>query len=424
VDAAELGFVIANETWHLLPYRQASVFLLDSLGRIALQTVSGLVTVQEDTPFSLWLGRVCRLASTDFSGAEPQRLAAAMIAPDLGESWHEWWPPHAVFVPLTGRGNRRIGVVMLVRDKAWTDDDMAMLTLMAETWSHCAQALLRPQKEWQNRLRELWQHKRRIQVLWAVAALALFPVRLSALAPAEIIPLQARVLAAPMDGVVKAFHVAPNSAVKAGAPVFSLDDTTLRNRREVAKESLAVARADALAAQQKSFDSLQSKSELGTLRGRVLEKEAELAFLDENLSRIDITAAHDGVVVFGNQNDWIGKPVVTGERIAQLAQPDDLGVLMWLPVGDAINLEQGAGMRVYLQVSPLSALSAELVQTSYQATLSPDGIASYRIRGKLAPGSDARIGLRGVAKVYGGWRPLSYWIMRRPLGALRQWLGV
>ena len=81
-------------------------------------------------------------------------------------------------------------------------------------------------------------------------------------------------------------------------------------------------------------------------------------------------------------------------------------------------------MRVYLQVSPLNALSATLIETSYLATLSPESVASYRIRGKLAEGESAHIGLRGVAKVYGGWRHFIYWVMRRPLGALRQWIGL
>lgn len=443
-DVAELGFVIANETWHVLPYRQASVFVADGLGQLALQTVSGLASVNEDTPFGLWLGRVCgaltsaptsvpsaddrRPTSADFPAspnpAAPRRLAAAMFDAELADGWSEWWPEHAVAVPLIGKAGRRQGMVFLVRDEPWSDGELELLALMAQTWSHCLKALLRDRIDWRAFGQRLLASRQRRWIAFGLLVLAAFPVRLSALAPAEIIPLQAQVLAAPMEGVIKTFHVPPNAAVKAGDKIFSLDDTSLRNRRDVARESLAVARADALAAQQKAFDSLQSKSELGTLRGHVLEKEAELAFIEENLTRIDVLAPHDGVAVFGDANDWLGKPVVTGERIALLAQPDDLGVLMWLPVGDAINLEAGAAMRVYLQVSPLSSLSAALVQTSYQATLSPEGIAAYRIRGKLAPGSEARIGLRGVAKVYGGWRPLSYWLLRRPLGALRQWLGV
>jgi hypothetical protein len=427
-DSAELGFVIANETWHLLPYGQAAVFQVDRLGQLALKTVSGLAALQEETPFTLWLGRLCRLASADFSGSDPRRLEASMLTTggtaDIKEGWTEWWQKHAVFVPLTALDGRRIGVVMLVRDMAWEDADLRLLAVLAETWSHCTNALTghrAPLSEYWRRLRT---HPRRRQILALVAVIVFFPVRLSALAPAEIIPLQAEAIAAPMDGVIRTFHVPPNAAVKQGQALFSLDDTTLRNRRDVAQKALAVARADALATQQKAFDSLQSKSELAALLGRAREKEAELAWLDETLARIDVMAPRDGVLVYADANDWLGKPVITGERIAQLAQPSDLGVMMWLAVGDAINLEPGATMRVYLQVSPLSPLSAELVQTSYQATLSPDGIASYRIRGKLAAGSDARIGLRGVAKVYGDWRPLLYWIMRRPLGSARQWMGL
>lgn len=427
-DSAELGFVIANETWHLVQYSQAVVFQVDRLGQPALKTVSGLAALQEETPFTLWLGRLCRLASTDYSGHEPRRMDSAMLAgdgvADLKEGWTEWWPQHAVFVPLTAPGGRRIGVVMLVRDTAWEGAELQLLGVLAETWSHCTNALTRhrtPLKEYWERLRT---HPRRRQILAAAVVIILFPVRLSALAPAEIIALQAEAIAAPMEGVIKTFHVPPNAAVKQGQPLFSLDDTTLRNRRDVAQKSLAVARADALVAQQKAFDSLQSKSELAALIGRVREKEAELAWLDETFTRIDVLAPIDGVFVYADPNDWLGKPVVTGERVAQLAQPNDLGVLMWLAVGDAINLEAGAAMRVYLQVSPLSPLSAELVQTSYQATLSPDGIATYRIRGKLAPGSEARIGLRGVAKVYGDWRPMLYWMLRRPLGSMRQWMGI
>ena len=182
--------------------------------------------------------------------------------------------------------------------------------------------------------------------------------------------------------------------------------------------------ADSLAAQQKAFDNNQVKAELGSLQGRVREKEAELAYLDETLTRVDVRAPMDGVFVLSDPNDWLGRPVVTGERIGQLAQSNDLGVLVWVPVGDAINLEADAPMSVYLQTAPLSSLSASLVQASYQAAPSPDGVASYRVRGKLQAGAEARIGLRGVAKIYGNWRPLLYWVLRRPLGMARQWLGL
>lgn len=424
---AELGFVIANETWHLVPYVQASLFRLDKLGRLSLQAVSGLGVVEEDTPFTLWLTRLCNAVAASEQSAQAHRLEASMLAAGeqaVRDGWSEWWPPHGVFVPLMAPSGMLVGGVFLVREQPWNDNELTVLSLLAETWGYCCHALQgdRP------RLREYWDrlrsHPRRKQWLTVLAIVCLFPVRLSALAPAEIVPLQAEVVAAPMDGVVTAFHVPPNTVVKQGQALFSLDDTTLRNRREIARQGLAVARADALATQQKAFDNPQSRADLAALAGKVREREAEVAWLEESLGHVTVSASIDGIFTYSDANDWLGKPVVTGERIAHLAQANDLGVLMWLPVGDAINLEPGAAMRVYLQVSPLSSISAELVQTSYQATLSPDGIASYRIRGKLAPDSDARLGLRGVAKVYGDWRPLLYWVLRRPLGAARQAIGI
>jgi len=49
---------------------------------------------------------------------------------------------------------------------------------------------------------------------------------------------------------------------------------------------------------------------------------------------------------------------------------------------------------------------------------------AYRVRGRLNEEGRAHIGLRGVAKVYGEWQPIAYWLLRRPLGAVRQWVGL
>ncbi|SFA89076.1 efflux RND transporter periplasmic adaptor subunit [Azotobacter beijerinckii] len=420
-DTAELTFLIANETWHLVHYRQACVFLHDRLGRLRLESVTGLVDTLEDTPFKLWVERLARHLD-----AHPLPAFTAQDLPqELHEGWAEWWPAHALCLPLATARGQQLGLVLYNRDAPWSEAEISVLGLLHRHFAH-GLASLRPQRY---SLAERWQllrQKRKRLLLAGVAllGLALLPVRLSTLAPAEIIALRAETVAAPSEGVVKTFHVQPNQPVQQGQPLFSLDDTTLRNRREIALQAIAVARADALAAGQKAFDDQQSKAELATLQGRVREREAELRYLEESLARLNVNAAHPGVFVLGDLNDWIGKPVVTGERIAQLADPNELGVMVWLPVADAIALEAGAPIRVYLQTSPLSPLDAKLEQTSYQAILSPEGIASYRVRGRLAAGQSSHIGLRGVAKVYGERRPLVYWVLRRPVGALRQWLGL
>lgn len=424
-DANELAFLVANETWHLVPYRQAAVFFDDSFGRPRLKAITGLVNALEPTPCNLWLSQVCAaLGATPAEAAQARTLTSSDLPPELREGWAEWWPAYALFQPLVTTAGRRLGAVLYVRDDSWGEADLNLLRLLHQHYAHRLESFGANRRT----LPERWQAFRRHPWwVWAtvalLTALAFFPVRLTVLAPAEIIALQAEVVAAPTDGVVYVMPVQPNQPVTKGQLLFSLDDTTLRNKLDIARKTLEVARANALTAEQKSFDDLKSKEELAALQGQVREKEAEAAYLQELLGRIDVVAAHDGVFIYGDPNDWLGKPVVTGERIAHLAEPGDLGVLVWVPVHDAIALRPGAEMQVYLQVAPLQPFSARLIQTSYQATPSPEGVASYRIRGRLDGAQTVHIGLRGVAKIYGERVSLIYWVMRRPLGALRQWIG-
>jgi multidrug resistance efflux pump len=212
--------------------------------------------------------------------------------------------------------------------------------------------------------------------------------------------------------------------VKAGDLLFELDETVLANRRGVVAESLRTARADLLQAEQKAFDDAASRAELAVLRGKLAEREAELQSVSRQLERLQVRAPADGILIYGDQSDWAGRPVQTGERVGLLADPSRLGVTAWLPVADAINLEPGAEMTLYLHVAPLSPLAGSLEETSYQAIVSPEGIASYRVRGVLTERAEAvRIGLKGTAKVYGRRVPVAYLVFRRPLAALRAWCG-
>lgn len=429
----ELLFTVANETWQLAPYRQAFVWWHDLAGKPRLKAVSGLAQLGEDSPMTAWLKRAHRLIHEQVQ-TDPVLFVESHLPAQLQAGWQEWLPAWLLVLPIVGpgeQGSKLYGYLWLGFDDEPGEATVDYLRRACEAYGYCAWALTRQKRQWHGKLLRQLKRWQWLVLAAALASLAI-PVRLSALAPAEVIALQAMVVAAPMDGVVKTFHVQPNQPVKTGELLLSLDDTTLRNRREVASKQLAVARADAMAAQQKAFESEQSKGELAVLQGRVAERTAELAYLDEQLKRVDIRAPRDGVAVFADVNEWQGKPVVTGERVLQLADPKDAGVLVWLPVADAINLSEGARVRMFLHTQPLTPLESKLMQTSYQSSLSPEGVASYRIRarfddgqnGKSGPPAEARIGLKGTAKVYGEYAPLGYYLFRRPLAALREWSGL
>lgn len=450
---AELAFSIANDPLGLLPFRQALVFAGNG-AQVRLQTISGLSLPTEDSPYLVWLRRswpwmqqqlgntVGWLPSPVSEGAASDSSAQpnAPVQPDTPDTpptpstpppasvldgWKEWWPTGLYALPLKRRDGVVLAWVGFLLEQAPSPLQKQALGHLAVHWGYCWEMLGgKPRPS----LRERWHALgRKRHAIWvSVILLCLLPVRQSALAPAEIVALDATTIAAPLDGVVKTFHVRPNQVVQAGDLLLSLDDTTLRNRLEVATQSVAVADAEWMAASQKAFDNLQSKGELTQLQGRAQEKRAELTAVQSQLTRIEVRAPHAGVAVYGSADDWLGRPVVTGERILQVANPQSAGVLIHMPVADALVLEENAPVKLFLTVRPLSPLNATVTETSYQATLSPDGVASYRLRASLDADQrteDARIGLHGTAKISGNWVPLIYYVLRRPVATLREWSG-
>ena len=422
----ELKFSIVNETIQLLPYRQAAFFNARADGTLYLAVASGLASVAESSPYTVWLNR---LAATFDTQLPMQTLAYNEADDKYREGWQEWLPEHLLVATLKSDDEQVLGVSMFAREGLFSESEISQLSHLHRTYAYCLAAL--GHKKGGVRA---WFGKTiasRFALIFAlvVAGLMFLPVRLSTLANAEVVALNAFSVSAPQDGVVNSFLVQPNAPVKKGDVLFTLDDTSIMNRFEVANKALAVAKADALASEQRAFDDLRARAALAASIGRVREKEAELASIKALMARVEIKAERDGIAIFADANDWIGRPVQTGERVIQLADPKDAGLLMWLPVKDALNIEPGAQVKMFLHTRPLDPIPATLLQTSYQASMSPDGVASYRLKAKFGvPQEQAerdlpRIGLRGTARLSGEWSILGYYLFRRPIAAVREWVG-
>lgn len=420
-DVAALRFTIVNESHALCAYRQAAMF--ESVGgRLKMVAASGLASVAEDSPFTVWVSQFVRRLP---AGAQVQRLDYADAAEQDQVGWAEWLPEHLLWVPLADASGEVHAYVLYAAESAWSDQAVALLQRLHQIYVLCLTRLrAQRNRRFFQRLAAGLRGRFALMTVLVVIACVFVPVRMSVLAPAEVSALSAVAITAAQDGVVASVDVLPNSRVSAGEVLFRLDDSNLRSRLEIARQSLQVARADANVAQQRAFGDLQSRAEVAALEGRVREREAELAAVQAQLERVEAKAPRSGVAVFTDPNDWIGKPVQTGERVMQLAQPEDAGLLIWLPVADAINLEEGAAVQLFLHTDPLNPRSASLFEASYQVVLSPDGLASYRLRARFDEGESLpRIGLRGTARISGEQVSLGYYLFRRPIAAVREWTG-
>ena len=430
-DPVELDFLAVNGSHALAPYRQAALWFADR----GVWALSGVVQIEANAPYVQWLEKLCKA----LGNAGPAQVSA-LDAPDgFGAEWAEWLPAHALWLPLAAVAGAQAaaGGLLLAREQPWSDDEQALLAEWADILRHAwlirppaprytpgaLLARLRLRREHERAARLPWWRRRMVQAGAAALLLLCCPVRLTILAPGELVPANPAAVRAPLEGVIERFHVRPNQAVKAGDPLFDFDQAQLASRAAVAAQALATAEAEYRQALQQALNDGKSKGMLATLQGKIEERRAETGFLRGQEERARVLAPKGGIALFDDPSEWIGRPVATGERVMRIAAPGDVEIEAWLPLGDAIPLAPGAGVTLYLASDPLAPVTAAVRYVGYEAQQRPDGSYAYRVRAKLDGASGARVGLKGTAKLSGPWVPMAYWMLRRPLAAIRQTLG-
>ena len=419
----ELAFVAVNEGFSVLRFDQAVIWHSDLRSQVSIEAVSGLAEVAPEAPYVQWLAR----AAVHFSESPGQPVVVSALAdlPDaLAEDGAEWAPDQLIHCALLNPEGAVLGGLLFARDESFEEIDRAVAQWMSAATGFTLWAWRRDYRPVQRWLRRTSTKRLLLGAALAAALLSFLPVRLSALAQAEITPVRPYPITAPVEGVVDSIKVQPNQIVAADEPLVVLNDTTTRNKLAVAVKALDIAKADLQRAINKSFTDDQSKGELNLLDARVREKVAEVAFLSEMLDRYSISAPQGGLAIFADAEEWRGRPVQPGERIMVVADPSMVEVTVYVPPEDAVQLELGSEVSMFLNVDPLSPLKAKIVQTSYETITMPDNSLAYVVEAQLAPGALPRIGLRGTAKVYAEEVSLGYYLLRKPILFMRKSLGL
>lgn len=417
-ESAECDFMAVNDTHLLAGYRQASLWI-HGRGTVAL---SGIAAVERNAPYVQWLDRIC----ADFDSVEPLRVGAETLDPEAAVQWAEWLAPYGLWIPFSlpsRAGELPAGGVLFSREDAWAEAEIRMISTWLGTWATARHSLepLLPGR-WTTVLPRkalLW-----LGMIGAIFAGMLIQVPLSVLAPAELVPVEPLPVRAPLDGVVRDFYVKPNQLVKSGDPLFSFDVMQLSSRLEVASQALVTAEVELRQLSQQALTDTKARSQLASARGNVAEKRAEADYLRGQRGRARVLAVEEGIVLLEDPQEWIGKPVVTGERILRIASDQRKEIEAWLAVGDAIALPPGSEARLYLSASPLDPIGARVRYVSHDAVRKPDGSYAYRVRAAIDAETDRRIGLRGTVRLTGERVSLGYWIFRRPIALCREFFGI
>ena len=259
-------------------------------------------------------------------------------------------------------------------------------------------------------------------------------------APPAVAVLGFAAMPAPLNGSIEVLLGGVNDGrwVELGGTVRLVEARPFAQETEEPRENGAVGKARA--------PTLRLRIELGTIAGRftliipwnegrtlpgelldsrVRERSAEVAYLTELLGRLKLQAPADGMALFADAEDWRGKPVQVGERIMTVADPAQVNLTIFVSPDDAIALDPGADVKMYLNITPLAAYDAQVVQASYEAGASAEGHPAYIVKAAFAAGETLpRLGLNGTAKIYAERVPFVYYLLRKPLRTLRHAIGV
>jgi len=440
---AELDFMLVNESFNLVPYRQAALWLSDS----GVQALSGMAMPEGNAPYVQWLNRLMRQGQVN-GWSNAQVLKSEHLNPDVREQWHEWLPADVLVLKIPCMRHSQGGYLLLAREKAWQPAEISLLAEWVQAWAH-ARSLHEPQGWFKPLFSSLEPRpaqdsgqpssstsilsklRRRLRqpLFWiflVLLVIMLLPVHLTVLAPGELIPHNPDVIRAPIDGVVERVLVQPNQYVEVGTPLLVFERSAISNRLLVAQGVLNTARAEYRQRAQQSLSDPGSAVELAVLEGQIREKNMEISYLEDLLGRGEVLSPQSGVVFLDDPMQWSGRPVMTGQRILAVAAEHAVQLEAWLAPGDAIALEPGSRVRLYLNADPLKPVEAELEYVSFQARERPDGQYAYRVQARLLDetAQSVRVGLKGTAKLEGERVIFAYWMLRRPLASVRGWLGI
>jgi multidrug efflux pump subunit AcrA (membrane-fusion protein) len=418
-----LKFVIVNATRKMALFDQA--FLLepqsDSGWRITL--ASSVAKVDHNAPMvrtiEAWASRPRTIADPNSHGVHTVELPT-LDGQKLGLADLKF----GLWVPIKSRSGDIAAILLVLKQESWRPQHVMLMAPLAGAYGHAWEALA-PAKS--SHLKSVWHTltAKRVSLvsMLVLAAGAFVPVPLTALAPAEIVAATPSIVTAPIDGVVRDILVPPGTFVAAGTPLIQFVDTKLRNDFEIAGKAKSVAEARYFKAIQSALTTQKELEDIAIAQGELAVAGAELAAAEDLLSRSEVKADKSGLAIYSSASDWIGKPVQVGERIMEIGDPSNVELRVDLPVSDAVALKQGNAVSLFLDGDPLRAIDGIVTRAGYRPIQSSDQQLIYRVYASFQDRKARRIGLRGTARVSGDDVSVWYYLLRRPLSALRQRIG-
>ena len=240
-----------------------------------------------------------------------------------------------------------------------------------------------------------------IALLALVLAFAMGEYRVPAKAVVE--GLVQRAASAPFDGFIASSNIRAGALVKKGDVLATLDDHDLRLERTRwfgEREQHQKQYNDALAK--------HDRATAGVLAAQIEQADSQLALAEENLSRAQIIAPLDGLVVAGDVSQLVGSPIEKGKILFEVAPLESYRVILNVDERDIAQLQVGQTGELVMNGVVGQKLPFR-VRNVTSVTSSDEGKNLFRVEAELLqPRPGIRPGMEGVGKVDAGRHRLAW----------------
>jgi len=226
-----------------------------------------------------------------------------------------------------------------------------------------------------------------------------------------------RALSAPIAGFVKEAPRRAGDIVKAGELIGRFDDRDLRLER--------VRLASQQGQHTKQYREAMAKhdrAQAAIALAQLDQVGAQIALVDEQLARIEMTAPFDGVVVSGDLSQKLGAPVERGQVLFEVAPLDSFRIALQVDEHEFADVSPGQHGSLAVNSIPHERFPFTVTKVTAVNAVK-DGRNRFRVEARLdAPPGRLRPGMEGVGKIEVDERKLV-WIWTHTLvDRIRLWI--
>lgn len=252
------------------------------------------------------------------------------------------------------------------------------------------------------------------------------PVRLRIVAPCEVVAVDSFVLTAPIEGIIEKIIVDPGQEVAKKQILYEYDKKIPIHKYQALLKQVEILQADLDQAYVLSTaNDAEATSKLAELEHKLKKSKVDLAFAEKELTLLVEKSPIDGLISVDNPDDWRGKPVKVGEKIMTVSNKDQTKIRIWIPERDNIEFALDTTIDVFLNSMPSKTFEAKFLYISPGIKVVGGELPSFEAEAEwINTEKPPKLGLKGSAVIYGEKVSLIYYLLRKPIGTIRKFIGI